>query len=153
MIMFYFQSTRMLELTLNMEAHVIHLKQDTLCLFNLAVAGCASGALVDLFELACGYSESEEQKKRVKEFKKLERQFSDHDKEITILDPEQDEQEQAKIISHPSSNIPLPLQALQKRIQARVVNLVRNQPRGSFLNVLVRTSIRSRLLKRATPCV
>ena len=106
MIMFYFQSTRTLELTLNMEAHVIHLKQDALHLFNLAVAGCACGTLVDLFELAYGYPQSEEQKKRVKEFEKLKRQFSDHDEKITILDPKQDEQEQAKILSHPFQQHP-----------------------------------------------
>ena len=106
MIIFYFQSTRTLELALNMEAHVVCLKQDALHLFNLAVAGCACEALVDLFELAYGYPEMEEQRKRDKEFEKLERQFSDHDKEITILDPEQDKQEQAKLFKHPFQQPP-----------------------------------------------
>ena len=59
----FFQSTRTLELALNMEAQVIHLKQDTLHLFNLAVVGCTCGALVDVFEMTYGYPESEEQKR------------------------------------------------------------------------------------------
>ena len=45
-----------------MEAQVVRLKQDALRCFNLAIAGCACGALVNLFKLACGYPESEEQK-------------------------------------------------------------------------------------------
>ena len=53
--MSHFQSTRTLELAPHMEAHMIHLKQDAHHLFNLAVMGCACGALVDLFELAYGY--------------------------------------------------------------------------------------------------
>ena len=48
---------------------MVHLKQDALCLFNLAIAGCACGALVDLFEAAYGYPESAEAKHRAKEFK------------------------------------------------------------------------------------
>ena len=62
LIFFFFQSTRTLELTLSLEAKVICLKQDALHLFNLALAGCACGALVDLFEATYGYPETEEQK-------------------------------------------------------------------------------------------
>ena len=54
-----------------MEVRVIHLKQDALCLLNLALVGCACGALVDLFESTYGYFESKEQRKRVKEFEQL----------------------------------------------------------------------------------
>ena len=54
---------------MNIEARVVCLKQDTLHLFYLAIAGCACGALVDLFEAAYGYPESIEVKYRAKEFK------------------------------------------------------------------------------------
>ena len=66
LVFFLFQSTRTLELALSLEAKVIHLKQDSLCLFNLALAGCACGALVDLFEAAYGYPKTEEQKERAR---------------------------------------------------------------------------------------
>ena len=89
-----------------MEAQVVRLKQDALRLFNLTIAGCACGALVDLFKLAHGYLESKEQKRRAKEFEKLERQFSDHDEEITILEPEQDKPQQAEQFKHPFQQAP-----------------------------------------------
>ena len=63
------QFTRTLELVLNMEARVVCLKQDTLHLFNLTIAGCACGALVDLFEAMFGYSESAESKHQAKSLK------------------------------------------------------------------------------------
>ena len=97
----FFQSTRTLELALNMEPQVICLKQDALCLSNLAVVGCTCGALVDLFEIAYSYPKSEEQKRWAKEFESLERQFSDQDDEVQVLDPEQDEKEQEKELQHP----------------------------------------------------
>ena len=84
-----------------MKVRVICLKQDALYLFSLALAGCACGALVDLFESAYGYSESEEQRKRVKEFEQLERQFSDHDEEVQILDVQEDKKDQEEAFSHP----------------------------------------------------
>ena len=84
-----------------MEAWVVRLKQDALRLFNLTVAGCACKALVDLFELICGYPESKEQRRRAKEFNKLEMQFFDHDEEITILGPEQDKLKKAEQFNHP----------------------------------------------------
>ena len=65
------------------------------------MAGCACGALVNLFQLEYGYPESDEQKRRGQEFGKLERQFSDNDEEITILEPEQDRLEQAEQFTHP----------------------------------------------------
>ena len=62
------QSTQTLELALNMEARVVRFKQDALCLFNLTIAGCACGTLVDLFEAMCGYPELAEFKCWAKEF-------------------------------------------------------------------------------------
>ena len=61
-VFFFFQSTRTLELALSLEAKVICLKKDALHLFNLALVGCACGALVNLFEATYGYPETEEQK-------------------------------------------------------------------------------------------
>ena len=84
-----------------MEARVIHLKQDALCLFSLALVGCTCSTLVNLFESAYGYSESEEQRKRVKEFEQLKHQFSDHDEDIRILDVQVDKEDQEKVFSHP----------------------------------------------------
>ena len=91
-----------------MEAWVVRLKQDALRLFNVTIAGCACRALVDLFELAYGYPKSEKQKRRAKEFEKLERQFSDHDEEITILEPKQNKLEQAEQFKHPFQQAPPP---------------------------------------------
>ena len=84
-----------------MEARVIHLKQDTLHLFSLALAGCTCSVLVNLFEFTYGYSESEEQRKRVREFKQFKCQFSDHDEEVQILDVQEDKEDQEKVFSHP----------------------------------------------------
>ena len=89
-----------------MEASVVPLKQDALRLFNLTVASCACRALVDLFKLAYGYPKSDKQKKRAQKFEKLEGQFSDNDKEITILEPEQDRLEQAEEFMHPFQQAP-----------------------------------------------
>ena len=66
----------------------------------MALAGCACGALVDLFEAAYGYPETEEQKAWAKEFEQLERQFSDAE-EVQILEVEEDKKDQEKIFSHP----------------------------------------------------
>ena len=98
---FLFQSTRTLELTLSLEAKVIHLKQDALCLFNLTLVGCACGALVDLFEATYGHPETEEQKAQAKEFEQLERQFSDVEEEVQVLEMEEDKKDQENIFSHP----------------------------------------------------
>ena len=61
---------------------------------------------MEAFELTYGYPESDEQKRRAQEFEKLERQFSDNDDEITILEPEQDRLEQAEQFSHPFQQTP-----------------------------------------------
>ena len=65
------------------------------------MAGCSCGTLVDLFEMAYVYPKSEEPKRQAKEFEHLERQFSDQDDEVQVLDPEQDEKEQEKKLQHP----------------------------------------------------
>ena len=92
-----------------MEARVIHLKQDALHLFNLAIAGCACGALFDLFEAAYGYPESAEAKHRAKEFKELECQLLDKDEEVRIIEPEQDLKEQEELFPHSfQKNPPVP---------------------------------------------
>ena len=102
-----------------MKAWVIRLKQDALRLFNLTIAGCACGALVNLFKLAYGYPESKEQKTRAKEFEKLERQLSDHDEEITILEPEQDKLKQAEQLKHPFQQAPPVVAGTSKDIHAQ----------------------------------
>ena len=84
-----------------MEVRVICLKQDALHLFNLALAGCTCSALVNLFEAAYGYTESEEQRKWAKEFEELEHQFSDEDDKVQILDIQEDKKGQEKMFSHP----------------------------------------------------
>ena len=68
---------------------MIHLKQDALHLFNLAIAGCVCGALIDLFQAAYGYPES------------AECQLLDKDDEVRIIEPEQDLKEQEKLFPHP----------------------------------------------------
>ena len=103
-----------------MEACVVWLKQDALRLFNLTVASCACGAIFDLFELACGYPESDEQKRRAQEFEKLERQFSDNDEEITILELEQDRLEQAEQFIHPFQQAPPVVAGTSKDTPAKV---------------------------------
>ena len=104
-----------------MEAHVTQLKQDALRLFNLTVAGCACGALVDLFELAYGYPESDEQKRKAGEFEKLQRQFSNNGDQITILEPEQDRLEQAKQFSHPFQQTPSVVAGTSKDTPADII--------------------------------
>ena len=97
----FFQPTRTLELALSLEAKVICLKQDALHLFNLALVGCACGALVNLFEEVYGYPETEEQKTRAREFEQLEHQFSDVEDEVQVLKVEEDKKDQENIFSHP----------------------------------------------------
>ena len=105
------QSTQTLELALNMEAH---LKQDTLCLFNLTIVGCACGALVDLFKAAHGYPESAESKCQAKEFEELEHQLLDKDEEIRVIEPEQDLKEQEELFPHPFQKNPPALVSTSK---------------------------------------
>ena len=90
LIFFLFQSTRTLELTLSLEAKVIHLKQDALHLFNLALVGHACGALVDFFEATYGYPKTEEQNAQAKEFEQLKHQFSNVEEEVQVLEVEED---------------------------------------------------------------
>ena len=97
----FFKSTRTLELALSLEAKVICLKQDALCLFNLALAGCACGTLVNLFEATYGYPETEEQKTRAREFEQLEHQFSNAEDEVQVLKVEEDKKDQENIFPHP----------------------------------------------------
>ena len=101
LVFFFFQSTRTLELALSLEAKVICLKQVALCLFNLALVGCACGALVNLFEATYGYPKTEEQKAQAKEFKQLEHQFPDVEEEVQVLEVEEDKKDQEKIFSDP----------------------------------------------------
>ena len=98
---FFFHSTRTLELALSLEPKVIHLNQDALHLFNLALVGCACGALVDLFKAAYGYPETEEKKAQAKEFEQLERQLSDAEEEVQVLEVEEDKKDHERIFSHP----------------------------------------------------
>ena len=63
--------------------------------------GCACGALVDLFETTYGYPKTEEQKAQAKKFEQLERQFSDAEEEVQVLEVEEDKKDQERIFSHP----------------------------------------------------
>ena len=80
---------------------VICLKQDALHLFNLALAGCVCGTLVNLFEAAYGYPKTEEQKTQAREFEQLECQFSDAEDEVQVLEVEEDKKDQENIFSQP----------------------------------------------------
>ena len=57
-----FQSIRTLELALHLEQKVIKLKQDALCLMNVALAGTACGQILSLFKYAFSYPELQESK-------------------------------------------------------------------------------------------
>ena len=98
---------------------VIHLKQNALHLFNLALAGCACGVLVDLFKATYGYPKTEEQKAQAKEFKQLKHQFSDAEEEVQVLKVEEDKKDQERIFSHPfqakpSTSAAQPSETIQK---------------------------------------
>ena len=108
------QSTWTLELALNMEARVVHLKQDALHLFNLAIVGCACSALVDLFEATYEYPELAESKCLAKESEELECQLLDKDEEVRVIEPEQDLKEQEKFFSHPFQKDPPALVSTSK---------------------------------------
>ena len=58
----FLQSTHTLELALHLEQKVIKLKQDALCLMNVALAGMACGQILSLFEYTFSYPESQESK-------------------------------------------------------------------------------------------
>ena len=88
---------------------MVCLKQDALYFSNLAIARCACGSLVDLFEAAYSYPKSAEAKCRAKEFKELECQLLDKDEEVRIIEPEQDLKEQEELLPHPfQKNPPVP---------------------------------------------
>ena len=69
-----------MELALHLESKGIALKQDTLQLMNVALAGTACGQLLSVMEFAFGYPESQESKDRAQQLEELERKFeSDYD--------------------------------------------------------------------------
>ena len=140
-----------------MEAWMVCLKQDTLHLLNLAIAGCACGALVDLFEAAYGYPESTEAKRRAKEFEELEFQLLDKNEEVRIIEPEQDLKEQEELFphqfqkSHPVPAKPTTGQSLEpegKAPASKPESHGKKPLNGSYLHLLPQVTINRKLLRR-----
>ena len=76
------QANRLLEFTLHLEKSVIELKIDALHMWNIALAGTASGNLLSLIENAYGYPESRESILRGQLLETVKREFTENDPHV-----------------------------------------------------------------------
>ena len=95
-----FQSSRTLELALQLESKVIALKQDALRLMNVALAGTACGQLLPVMEFAFSYPESQESKDQAQQLEELEQIFDSDDDSPTDEDTVTKEQDVQDAAAH-----------------------------------------------------
>ena len=76
------QANHLLEFTLHLEKLVVELKIDALHMWNVALAGTASGNLLSLIENAYGYPESHDSILRGQLLETVEREFTENDPHV-----------------------------------------------------------------------
>ena len=79
---FHSQANRLLEFALHLEKSVIELKIDALRMWNVALAGTASGNLLSLIENAYGYPESKDSILRGQFLETVEQDFMENEPNV-----------------------------------------------------------------------